>query len=73
MDQRKYSHLKSSSSTTGKVNFVALLTKLHEINYDSYVTIEREIWNEQQQPDIIHARDYLTQIINEVYGGETLC
>ena len=53
----------------GKVDFKALFTKLKELEYDGYVTIEREIWNEQQQPDIIHARDYLTQIINEVYGG----
>jgi len=57
----------------GKVDFKALFKKLKELEYDGYITIEREIWNEQQQPDIIHARDYLTQIINEVYGGETLC
>lgn len=53
----------------GKVDFKALFKKLKELQYDGYVTIEREIWNEQQQPDIIHARDYLTEIINEVYGG----
>ena len=53
----------------GKVDFKALFKKLKELEYDGYVTIEREIWNEQQQPDIIHARDYLTGIINEVYGG----
>lgn len=53
----------------GKVDFKALFVKLKELEYDGYVTIEREIWNEQQQPDIIHARDYLTEIINEVYGG----
>lgn len=53
----------------GKVDFKALFVKLKELEYDGYITIEREIWNEQQQPDIIHARDYLTQIINEVYGG----
>ncbi len=53
----------------GKVDFRALFKKLKELEYDGYVTIEREIWNEQQQPDIIHARDYLTEIINEVYGG----
>ncbi len=53
----------------GKVDFKALFKKLKELEYDGYVTIEREIWNEQQQPDIIHARDYLTKIINEVYGG----
>ncbi|MBQ8267176.1 MAG: sugar phosphate isomerase/epimerase [Clostridia bacterium] len=57
----------------GKVDFKALFKKLKELEYDGYITIEREMWNEQQQPDIIHARDYLTQIINEVYGGETLC
>ena len=53
----------------GKVDFKALFKKLKELEYDGYVTIEREIWNEQQQTDIIHARDYLTEIINEVYGG----
>ena len=53
----------------GKVDFKALFKKLKELEYDSFVTIEREIWDEQQKADIIYARDYLGEIINEVYGG----
>lgn len=52
----------------GKVDFVAFFKKLHEIGYDSYVTIEREIEGEEQMADIIHARDYLRDIISDVYG-----
>lgn len=53
----------------GKVDFKGLFVKLHELGYDSYVTIEREISGKQQLEDILAARDYLQEIISEVYGG----
>ncbi len=53
----------------GKVDFKAFFTKLHELEYDSFVTIEREISGEQQLKDILESRAYLQQIIDEVYGG----
>lgn len=53
----------------GKVDFKALFKKLHELQYDAYVTIEREIEGEQQNDDIRHAKKYLGDIIAEVYGG----
>ena len=53
----------------GKVDFKALFKKLHELKYDSYVTIEREIEGEKQTEDIRYAKKYLESIINEVYGG----
>ena len=53
----------------GKVDFKALFKRLHELKYDSYVTIEREIEGEQQISDIRHAKKYLGDIIAEVYGG----
>ena len=54
----------------GKVDFKALFEKLHELGYNSHVTIEREIDGEQQTKDILFAREYLQNIINEVYGKE---
>lgn len=53
----------------GKVDFKALFKKLYELQYNSYVTIEREIEGEQQISDIRHAKKYLGDIIAEVYGG----
>lgn len=53
----------------GKVDFKTLFKKLHELGYDSYVTIEREIEGERQISDIRHAKKYLGDIIAEVYGG----
>lgn len=53
----------------GKVDFRALFTKLHELGYDSWVTIEREIEGNQQVQDILYAKEYLTKIITEIYGG----
>ncbi len=53
----------------GKVDFKAVFRKLHELGYDSWVTIEREIEGEEQLKDIFHARDYLQAVITEVYGG----
>lgn len=54
----------------GKVDFKALFKKLHELGYDGYVTIEREISGEQQTEDIRHAKKYLGDIIDEIYGGK---
>lgn len=53
----------------GKVDFRAFIARLHELGYDGYITIEREITGEQQAKDIIEAKNYLTSIINEIYGG----
>ena len=52
----------------GKVDFNRLFEKLHEIGYDSYVTIEREIEGEEQNKDILYAKEYLENIIERVYG-----
>ena len=52
----------------GKVDFRALFRKLKALGYDSFVTIEREIDGYQQLVDILASRNYLQNIINEVYG-----
>ena len=52
----------------GKVNFKALFAKLHELGYDSWVTIEREIEGGQQLTDILAGHAYLQAIIDEVYA-----
>lgn len=53
----------------GKVDFRGVIEKLHELGYNGYITIEREIAGEQQAKDILYAKDYLSEIINEVYRG----
>ena len=50
----------------GKVDFRGVISGLHKLGYDGYVTIEREISGEQQTADIIHAKNYLEAIIQEV-------
>lgn len=55
----------------GKVDFKAFFRKLYELGYNSHVTIEREITGDQQLIDILEARDYLQNIIDEVYGCKT--
>ena len=52
---------------TGKVDFKALFTKLHDLEYDGFVTIEREISGDQQLKDILDAREFLENIIKEIY------
>ncbi len=51
----------------GKVDFRALFAKLHELGYNSHVTIEREISGAQQLQDILQSRDYLQSILDEIY------
>lgn len=60
----------------GKVDFKAFFTKLKELDYNTFVTIERELAFEedtenyaQQIADINYAKTYLENIITEVYGG----
>ena len=57
----------------GKVDFRALFVRLHELGYDAYVTIEREISGGQQFLDILDAKAYLERLILEIYGGNALC
>lgn len=52
----------------GKVDFKGVLTKLHELGFDRYVTIEREISGEQQAKDIEYAKNYLQNILDEIYA-----
>jgi sugar phosphate isomerase/epimerase len=47
----------------GKVNFPEFIKKLHEVGYDGYLSIEREISGEQQRADILESIDYLNNII----------
>jgi len=46
----------------GKVNFPALIGKLKELQYDRYITIEREISGEQQRKDIQDAKILLEKL-----------
>ena len=57
----------------GKVDFKAFFSRLHELGYNSHVTIEREIDGSHQLQDILDAREYLKKIITEIYGGDALC
>lgn len=52
----------------GRVDFRGVFRKLRELGYDSWVTIEREIDGDQQLKDILESREYLNNIIEEVYG-----
>ena len=53
----------------GKADFRGIFTKLHELGYDSHVTIEREIEGDQQLVDILDSREYLQSLIDEIYGA----
>lgn len=52
----------------GKVNFRALFEKLRELGYDSHVTIEYEIVGGDHLGVVLETRDYLQNIIDDVYG-----
>lgn len=51
---------------TGKVDFEKVLKGLHELGYDGYVTIEREIEGEQQTKDIRESKVFLEGIIEKI-------
>lgn len=47
----------------GKVDFPAVIKKLHCLGYDGALTIEREVFGDQYSDDVLKARDYLESII----------
>ncbi|MBQ4051081.1 MAG: sugar phosphate isomerase/epimerase [Oscillospiraceae bacterium] len=50
----------------GKVDFRGVISKLYDLGYDAYVTIEREISGDEQVRDILAAKEYLGSLIEEV-------
>ena len=53
----------------GRVDFRLFFERLKEIGYDTYVIIEREISGEQQLKDVVYAKEYLSKLVSEIYGG----
>ena len=53
----------------GKVDFPAFFRRLKELGYDSHVTIEYEVADDDHLGVILESRDYLQNIIDEVYGA----
>jgi len=53
---------------TGKVDFPAFFRGLKELGYDSHVTIEYEVADDDHLQVVLDSRDYLQKIIGEVYG-----
>ena len=49
----------------GRANYPLLIKKLKEKGYDGPITIEREISGEQQIKDILYAKKFLEDIIDE--------
>lgn len=49
----------------GKANLREVIRKLYHLGYKGTLTIEREIEGEQQDLDIIEARDLLMQYVKE--------
>jgi len=53
---------------TGKVDFPAFFRGLKALGYDSHVTIEYEVADDDHLQVILDSRDYLQKIIDEVYA-----
>lgn len=51
----------------GKVDFDALIKGLHDLEFDRFITIEREISGAQQQKDILEAKEYLQKLVDKYY------
>ncbi|MBP3704495.1 MAG: sugar phosphate isomerase/epimerase [Clostridia bacterium] len=51
----------------GEVDFRGVFQKLHELGYDSHVTIENELRDGEELIEILRSRDYLQKLIDEIY------
>ena len=54
---------------TGRVDFLKVFTRLHELGYTGAITIEREISGPQQLEDVKKEKIYLEGIISQVQNG----
>ena len=54
---------------TGKVDFLKVFTRLHELGYTGAITIEREISGPQQMEDVEKEKAYLEGVLARVQGG----
>lgn len=54
---------------TGKVDFLKVFTRLHELGYTGAITIEREISGPQQMEDVEKEKAYLEDVLARVQGG----
>lgn len=52
----------------GRVDFYAMFRALKALGYDRYIIIEREITGDQQQKDILKARQYFETMLETIYG-----
>lgn len=54
---------------TGRVDFLKVLTRLHQFGYTGAITIEREISGPQQIEDVKKEKVYLERLISQVQNG----
>lgn len=54
----------------GKVDFEGIIKGLHELEYNGFITIEREISDDQKLEYVLKSRDYLNNIIDKYYKSE---
>ncbi len=52
----------------GDVDFRGVFAKLHELGYDSFVTIENELRDGKELEEILESRAYLQSLIDEIYA-----
>ncbi len=52
----------------GKANFPGIIRRFKELGYTGPYVIEREISGDQQIKDIIESRQYILDLIKEIYG-----
>jgi sugar phosphate isomerase/epimerase len=59
---------KETAIGKGRVNFPEVIRRLHQLSYTGPITIEREISGAQQESDIRASKQYLENLINQVFS-----
>ena len=54
---------------TGRVDFLAVFTRLHQLGYTGAITIEREISGPRQIEDVRKEKVYLEGVLSRVQNG----
>jgi len=54
----------------GQADFPALIRELHRMGYTGDIAIENEMDGPERENQLLAAKQYLTQLVNEIYGAD---
>lgn len=62
--------LEELAAGQGQADFPALIRELHRMGYTGDIAIENEMDGPERENQLLAAKQYLTQLVDEIYGAD---